>query len=66
MVQKYVGRPFLINNKKFDFRAYLVIASMDPLIILYHDGFLRITLTDFDESSSDLTAHLTNTVVAEK
>lgn len=65
MGQKYVKRPFLINGKKFDFRAYMVIASMDPLIVLYRNGFLRISLSDYDDSNADINIHLTNTVVAE-
>ena len=65
IAQRYVENPFLINKKKFDFRAYLVIASMDPLMILYHDGFVKISLDDYDAESSDLTSHLTNTKVAE-
>lgn len=61
-----MGKPFLLHGtRKFDFRAYMVIASMDPLIVLYHDGFLRISLSDFDENKGDATIHLTNTVVAE-
>lgn len=65
IAQKYIKKPFLINKKKFDFRAYLLIASMDPLIILYHDGFVRVTLDIYNSSSPDLSKHLTNLEIAE-
>lgn len=64
IVQKYIGNPLLLAGKKFDFRVYMVIASMDPLIILYHDGFLRVSLLDFDQRSNDTMAHVTNTQLA--
>ncbi|CAG9335966.1 unnamed protein product [Blepharisma stoltei] len=65
LAQKYIKYPFLINGKKFDFRAYMFIASMDPLIILYHDGFARITLDDYNSTSGDRSKHLTNLDVAQ-
>lgn len=65
LVQKYITNPLLLKGKKFDFRAYLFIASMDPLILLYHDGFLRISMEDYDENSSNPDIYLTNTHIAE-
>jgi hypothetical protein len=26
---------------------------MEPLMVLYHDGFIRMSLNDYDEDSSD-------------
>lgn len=51
MVQKYISNPNLINGHKYDFRVYLLIASTDPLIVYYHDGFLRVTILKFDRNS---------------
>jgi len=65
LAQTYISSPFLINNKKFDFRVYMLIANLDPLIILYHDGFVRISLDDYDQKSSNVSKHLTNLEVAE-
>lgn len=45
--QKYIDKPLLMDGKKFDFRVYMLIASMDPLIVLYHDGFLRRSLAEY-------------------
>ena len=60
IAQEYIGNPFLINSHKFDFRAYMVIASMSPLIVLYHDGFLRLTAAEFVAESTDAWRHITN------
>lgn len=37
-----MSNPLLINNYKFDFKLYMLVASTDPLIIYYHDGYLRL------------------------
>lgn len=65
LAQKYIKYPFLINGKKFDFRVYMAIVNMDPLMILYHDGFVRITLDDYDSEATDKSKHLTNLDVAQ-
>lgn len=61
IVQQYIQSPLLVEGRKFDFRVYMLIASMDPLIILYHDGFLRVSLMDYDPTSDDTMTHVTNT-----
>lgn len=60
LAQQYIGNPLLINKKKFDFRVYMLIASMDPLIVLYKDGFVRISMSEFNPNSSEKSSHLTN------
>lgn len=32
IVQPYIDKPLLINKKKFDFRLYVLISSLDPYI----------------------------------
>lgn len=42
VVQRYIGKPFLIDKKKFDLRLYVVVTSFDPLrVYLYDDGLVR-------------------------
>ena len=35
IIQRYIDRPLLLNGRKFDIRAYLLIACASPLIGLY-------------------------------
>lgn len=60
IMQRYIHNPLLIEGRKFDFRMYMLIASVNPLIVYYHDGFLRVSLTSYDENSDDKKALLTN------
>lgn len=42
IVQKYLGRPYLINDSKFDMRIYVYVSSYDPLrIYIFEDGLAR-------------------------
>lgn len=60
IAQEYLANPYLINSHKFDFRAYMVIASMSPLIVLYHDGFLRLTAAKFLSNATEPWRHMSN------
>lgn len=61
IVQYYIHNPLLVMGHKFDFRVYMLIASTDPLIAYYHDGFLRVSLLEYDASKKEKGMHLTNT-----
>lgn len=53
LAQYYIANPLLLDkNNKFDFRVYMLIASVDPLIVYYHDGFLRVSLQTYDKHSN--------------
>lgn len=60
LVQRYVTNPLLLDGKKFDVRNYMIIACTNPLVVFYRDGYCRLTCTDYDTHSKDLTGHLTN------
>lgn len=52
VAQKYISNPLLLDKQnKFDFRIYMLIASVNPLIVYYHDGFLRVSLSTYDKFS---------------
>lgn len=56
----------LVERRKFDFRIYMLVASTDPYIVYYHDGFLRVSLENYDPNSNDKGVHLTNTEFSKK
>ena len=59
-VLRYIKSPLLVDNKKFDIRTYMLIASTSPFMVLYHDGYARLCMHDYEIESEDLSAHLTN------
>ena len=60
IIQRYVCNEMTINNKKFDFRVFFFVVSLDPLIIMYHDGYLRLGNSEYTEQDfSNTKAHLT-------
>lgn len=59
---RYIKNPLLVHGKKFDIRCYMLIASVKPLIVLYHPGYIRLSMFDFDNDDENLLTHLTNQV----
>jgi hypothetical protein len=64
IIQRYIKDPLLLFGRKFDFRVFMIIANMNPLVLMYYEGFLRVTLKNYDKTSEDLSTHVTNTQVA--
>lgn len=64
IVQRYLSRPFLINESKFDLRIYVYISSINPLRVYIHeDGLVRFASQKYTNSSRCLGnrfIHLTN------
>lgn len=59
IAQKYIANPLLIyDNQKFDFRIYVLVASTNPLIAYYRDGFVRVSLQKYDSHTSEVTTTL--------
>ena len=65
IVQKYIDNPFLINDKKFDIRIYVLVTSYNPLKVwVYRSGFARFSNSRFSlESIQDAFVHLTNVAI---
>ncbi|KRX09577.1 hypothetical protein PPERSA_09407 [Pseudocohnilembus persalinus] len=47
-IQEYLQDPLLINKRKVDLRGYILIASVDPFVVLYQDGFVRSCIAEYD------------------
>lgn len=61
IAQKYIENPLLLNGYKFDIRSYLFIASLDPPIAFFHDGYLRINIEKYDLNNIDnVWSHISN------
>jgi len=60
IIQQYICNEMTWQQRKFDVRVFWLVASMDPLIVLYIDGYVRIGNADYDESDfSNTRNHLT-------
>lgn len=64
MVQEYLAWPHLLDERKYSLRFYVLIASLDPLVVFVHeDGFCKFASRPFRldaEGLADRFAHLTN------
>ena len=64
IVQRYIAKPHLINNTKYDLRIYVLVTSICPLrIYLYDEGLVRFASNQYAPDSnnlSDVYMHLTN------
>ena len=37
-----------MGNKKFDIRAYVIVVSFEPLLVLYNTGITRVAGVPYD------------------
>jgi glutathione synthase/RimK-type ligase-like ATP-grasp enzyme len=65
IVQRYIDNPYLMDNKKFDFRIYVVIKGIDPLeAYLCEEGLARFCTSNYRKPDThnikNIYMHLTN------
>lgn len=65
VVQKYIVNPLLIDGRKFDIRAYMIVVCMKPYLVLYQPGYVRMSLNPYttENFAKDKITHLTNNSV---
>jgi len=60
IIQQYICNELTWNQRKFDVRMFWYVASVDPLVVLYQDGYARIGNSVYKEDDfKDTVAHLT-------
>ena len=65
MAQKYLHKPYLIDNLKFDLRIYVLVTGIAPLrAFIYKEGLARFATEEYQSpmgpNLNNLCMHLTN------
>ena len=68
LLQRYLHSPYLIDDKKFDLRIYVVVTGVDPLRVYVHqEGLTRISTSAYSlNNTKNRFAHLTNYTINKK
>lgn len=61
IIQEYIKKPLLIHGKKFDIRVYMLVSSSNPYFVFYHPGYLRRSMVNYKQNSTENSVFLTNT-----
>jgi len=60
IIQRHLCNELTWNQRKFDVRMFWFVASLDPVVVLYLDGYVRIGNSEYNEDNFDKTvSHLT-------
>ena len=63
IIQKYIERPYLVFNRKFDIRVWVLI-NQDMEVFFCREGYLRTSAYEYElDDCEDKMVHLTNNAV---
>ena len=65
VIQKYIEKPLLINDRKFDIRLW-VLVTQDHCCFLFKEGYIRLSsykYTIAEDDIQNLAIHLTNNAI---
>ena len=62
IVQEYIQNILLVEGRKFDVRALVLVGNTQPYMIFHHEGYLRVSVRQFDPHGGR-EVHLTNSHV---
>ena len=65
IIQKYIERPLLVNQRKFDIRVWVTL-TQDLDIYFFREGYLRTSSQPYNMKESNLDddfIHLTNNAI---
>jgi hypothetical protein len=62
IIQRYICNELTwYGGQKFDLRFFWLVISVDPLIVLFEDGYVRVSASQYQEEDFHVTGqHLTN------
>ena len=63
VVQSYI-EPLLLHGRKFDMRMYVLVASTNPVVLFWREGYIRRALQRYDPTApfaGNEGMHITNT-----
>ncbi|TNJ30142.1 Tubulin tyrosine ligase [Giardia muris] len=67
LASRYIDRPLLIGNRKFDIRLYVLVVSYTPLkAYIYQNAFCRFCTVEYSSDPDDISdpfVHLTNVAI---
>ena len=61
LIQRRINNPLLVEGHKYKLRAYMLIASTNPLIVYSYDGLLIVSSNQYDPKTKDKSNPLTDT-----
>jgi len=50
----------IINGKKAEYRAYVLVACSNPLLVIFNKGFIKTALKNYTIDNLNKEIHLTN------